>query len=49
MPNTTAVKVTALSGKAVPKAASTEPMAVAPRFRCRPHHSTELVKYSQAK
>lgn len=48
-PNTTAIKVTALSGSAVPKAASTEPTAVAPRLRRLPNHSIPLTKYSQAR
>ncbi len=33
----------------VPKAASTEPTAVAPRLRCLPNHSIPLTKYSQAR
>ena len=41
--------VTALSGSAVPKAASTVPVAVAPSSNRWPTHSTPLTKYSQAK
>ncbi|MNY11304.1 hypothetical protein D3C86_1443270 [compost metagenome] len=48
-PNTTAMKVTALSGNAVPKAARIVPVAVAPRWKRCPTHSTPLTKNSQAK
>ncbi|CFN79714.1 Uncharacterised protein [Bordetella pertussis] len=49
VPNTTAMNVTALSGSAVPKAASTVPVAVAPSLKRWPTHSTPLTKNSHAK
>jgi hypothetical protein len=45
--NTTATKVTTLSGSAVPIAARTEPTAVAPTAMRRPSHSTALTNHSQ--
>ena len=49
LPKTTATKVTALSGNAVPNAASTVPVVVAPSLSLRPSHSMPLTKYSQAR
>ena len=49
VPNTTAMKVTTLSGKAVPNAARIVPVAFWPTEIFRPTHSTPFTKYSQAR
>ena len=48
-PNTTATKVTTLSGSAVPNAARIEPVACSPTAIRRPTHSTPFTNTSQAR
>ncbi len=47
--NTTATKVTTLSGRAVPMAARTVPTATVPTWSRAPSHSTALTNHSHAR